>query len=223
MKQTRLCALGAHAQCPGKVLWFGHDAVHTGRVTCECPECDHAAPKARLHPDEVRRNYRSSPDQRATFGNRCAICLVPEITNRTWSNLTDMFAWETYSGSIGIICKGNCSKAMGSVRKRMATRQQGAQLLLAAIDYLDGDYEPPCICTRAGFDEPSGALLHSQLQGDHDHSKGVYRTDRNARGLLCAADNTMIGKLKDDPGRLQRAAAMLVGPITWTTPTGARW
>lgn len=204
---TLVCSNGRHHRCTGKVA---RASLGSRLVPCNCrsADCWHVAHKGLHHPLGVRRNYRSNDDQRESFGARCGICHRVETDGVT---LVDVFAWETFSGSLGLICSGNCSKAVGSLRRRM-DRWAATTLLDRARQYLAGDHSRPCIC-----DDPY------ELQGDHDHVRGRFRNQWSARGTLCPADNTMLGKFEDSDERIERAIEMLGRRPVWTTPTGARW
>lgn len=56
--------------------------------------------------------------------------------------------------------------------------------------------------------EHGGPSTHSRLFADHDHATG------EPRGLLCFRCNTALGKFRDDPRLLLRAAAYVAGGIT---------
>lgn len=64
-------------------------------------------------------------------------------------------------------------------------------------------------CAICGTSEPGGN--GSNFVVDHDHSccPGSNSCGRCIRGLLCFACNSGIGKLKDDPDLLTKAAAYL--------------
>lgn len=72
-------------------------------------------------------------------------------------------------------------------------------------------------CAICGSEETRGSADMAgirQLCIDHKHGKCGHPTDKHTcegcrRGLLCAACNQAIGHMKDDPERLEAAAAYL--------------
>ncbi len=74
---------------------------------------------------------------------------------------------------------------------------------LALEDYAKMLVEQGGVCAICRLPPKGGKASNACLNVDHDHKTG------RVRGLLCAACNLAIGKLKDSPALLREAAAYL--------------
>jgi len=98
-----------------------------------------------------------------------------------------------------------CDRDLWMVSKYGITRQQYEKIL---TDQGGG-------CAICGGEErtktTSGTGQVRRLSVDHDHSccPGVRSCGKCIRGILCNDCNNSIGRMKDDPARLRRAAEYL--------------